>query len=73
VFLVLFGTGVRNAAMVTCSIGGANFPVSFAGAQGSFAGLDQINVEITAVPAGATELNIIGDGQVSNSAGLLLN
>ncbi|MDQ3012498.1 MAG: hypothetical protein M3X11_17535, partial [Acidobacteriota bacterium] len=42
-FLIAFGTGLRNCSAlpaVTATIGGTNADVSFAGAQGSFAGLD---------------------------------
>jgi uncharacterized protein (TIGR03437 family) len=49
VFLIGFGTGFRNnsgLASVTCTMGGLNAPVSFAGAQGDLAGLDQTNIAI---------------------------
>jgi uncharacterized protein (TIGR03437 family) len=49
VFLVLYGTGIRNASVVTCVIDGQDFPVSFAGAQGVDDGLDQVNIEIAPV------------------------
>jgi uncharacterized protein (TIGR03437 family) len=47
-FLVLYLTGVRQAPKddVRVVIGGAEFTPSFVGAQGSFEGLDQINVEL---------------------------
>jgi uncharacterized protein (TIGR03437 family) len=47
-YLFLFGTGFEAAgtAGVKVSIGGANVPVSFAGSQGGFVGLDQANVEL---------------------------
>jgi uncharacterized protein (TIGR03437 family) len=47
VYLNLFGTGVRNRsapAAVSATVGGVSVEVSFAGAQGEFAGLDQINL-----------------------------
>ena len=44
--LVLYGTGFRHASAVTVSIGGQAARVLYAGAQGSFVGLDQLNVEI---------------------------
>src|SRR5262249_25817064 len=49
VFLVLFGTGLRNRSSlpaVTVKMGGVDGRVDFAGAQGGFVGLDQINVLI---------------------------
>ncbi|HWQ36834.1 MAG TPA: M36 family metallopeptidase [Blastocatellia bacterium] len=45
--LVLYGTGFRHAAeAVTVRIGDRQARVLYAGAQGSFVGLDQLNVEI---------------------------
>lgn len=44
--LVLYGTGFRHASAVSVSIGGQAARVLYAGAQGSFVGLDQLNVEI---------------------------
>ena len=44
--LVLYGTGLRHASAVSVSIGGQAARVLYAGAQGSFVGLDQLNVEI---------------------------
>ena len=48
-FLVLYGTGWRNRgslAEVTAQIGGQTAHVVYAGAQGDFAGLDQLNIRI---------------------------
>ncbi|MDX2032822.1 MAG: M36 family metallopeptidase [Blastocatellia bacterium] len=62
--LLLFGTGFRRAAAanpndengvaesVAITIGGLNASVLYAGSQGGFAGLDQLNVEIPAALAG---------------------
>jgi uncharacterized protein (TIGR03437 family) len=48
VFLIAFATGIRNhspaANSVVCKIGDVDVPVPFAGAQGGFAGLDQLNI-----------------------------
>ena len=46
VFLVLYGTGFRRLAHAGLQIGGVDVPIAYAGAQGSFAGLDQINAEL---------------------------
>ena len=47
VFLALYGTGVQvvgPGVTLTATIGGLAVPVTFVGPQGSFAGLDQINI-----------------------------
>ncbi|MFN0122565.1 MAG: hypothetical protein ACKV2V_18875 [Blastocatellia bacterium] len=47
VYLVLFGTGIRNAGAlsgVTCTVGGTNATVAYAGSQSGFVGVDQVNV-----------------------------
>ena len=55
--LSLFGTGIRGGA-VTAEIRGLTAPVLYAGAQGEFAGLDQVNVQIPAEAAGAGEVEV---------------
>jgi uncharacterized protein (TIGR03437 family) len=72
VFLILYGTGWRfrsALSAVNVKIGGVDVPVLFAGAQGSFAGLDQINLQLPRALAGRGEvdLTLIVDGQQSNS------
>lgn len=71
VYLVLFGTGIRfrsSLAAVTATVGGVNAPVSYAGAQGDFAGLDQVNILIprSLVGRGDVELILTVDGQLAN-------
>lgn len=46
VHLVLYGTGVRGAALtsVTATAGGVSVPVAYAGAQPEYPGFDQINI-----------------------------
>ena len=45
VFLVLYGTGIRNhAAAVTATIGSTTVPAAYAGPQNVFVGEDQINI-----------------------------
>lgn len=70
-FLVLFGTGIKartDLAAVTARIGGIDAPVSYAGAQGGFVGLDQINIEIPRELAGRgeVEVEVMVDGQTTN-------
>jgi uncharacterized protein (TIGR03437 family) len=66
VFVILFGSGFRGVsrlADVTVRIGGQDAEVTFAGAQGDFAGLDQLNVRVPRTLAGR------GNVDVSLSAG----
>jgi uncharacterized protein (TIGR03437 family) len=70
-FLVLFGTGWRNRSAlekVTARIGGVSVPVQFAGAQGSFVGEDQINLQLPRSLAGSGEtiVAVTVDGQLAN-------
>jgi uncharacterized protein (TIGR03437 family) len=72
VVLVLFGTGIRgfsNVKNVTATIGTANAKVLFAGAQGGFVGLDQVNVQIPRSLTGSGVVNFVltVDGQPSNT------
>ena len=49
VFLVLYATGVRgrsNLLQASANIGGVTLPVDYAGPQGNFVGLDQINIQL---------------------------
>ena len=69
VYLVLYGTGIRHSSSVpNCSIAGQNIRASFAGAQGAFAGLDQVNVPLpsTLQGTGTTTLTLNVDGVASN-------
>ncbi|MFN0165083.1 MAG: beta-propeller fold lactonase family protein [Bryobacteraceae bacterium] len=72
VYLTLYGTGIRNRSSlenVRCTIGGVETPVLFAGAQGSFPALDQVNVQVPASLAGRGEVTIAltVDGQSANA------
>ena len=72
VILLAFGTGFRNrptSSTVTATIGGASAPVSYAGAQGSFLGLDQANIRIPASLAGRGSVNVVltVDGKTANT------
>lgn len=71
VVLLLFGTGARlnsSLAAVSLSLGGTPAPVSFAGAQGGFVGLDQINALIPRALSGRGEINVAltVDGRAAN-------
>jgi uncharacterized protein (TIGR03437 family) len=67
-----YGTGIRHRsalANVTCAIGGTQAPVVFAGPQGQFTGLDQVNVQLPAGLAGKGEVDLVltVDGVVANT------
>ncbi|GEM_PF-262510 len=67
-FLVLFGTGIRKASAtaVKITIGGRDAPALFAGSQGGFAGLDQINTQIPTGVSGIVDLVITINGKMAN-------
>jgi uncharacterized protein (TIGR03437 family) len=72
VFLVLYGTGIRfrsSLTGVTARIGGENAPVSYAGSQTEFLGLDQCNVLIprTLAGRGEVEVALTVDGKIANA------
>jgi uncharacterized protein (TIGR03437 family) len=71
VFLIIFGTGVRfrsNLTAVSVKLGGADCEVLFAGSQGGFAGLDQINARIprSLIGRGEIDLVVTVDGRMTN-------
>ncbi|MGE0131650.1 MAG: SBBP repeat-containing protein [Blastocatellales bacterium] len=72
VFLILFGTGLRNRSAlstVTAQIGGESAEVLFAGAQGGFIGLDQLNIRLPRSLAGRgdVEVTLTVDGKTANA------
>jgi len=72
VFLSLFGTGIRgrsSLANVVVTIGGVSATVLFAGAQGEFPGLDQVNVVLppNLQGRGQQDLVLTVDGQLANT------
>ena len=71
VFLVLFGTGFRyrqRLSSVSVTIGGVPVEVLYAGAQGGFFGLDQINLRLQGTLAGRGEVDVVlkVDGRTAN-------
>jgi uncharacterized protein (TIGR03437 family) len=73
VVVTLFGTGLRkntDLTRVRATIGGVDAPVLFAGAQGQFAGLDQVNLQLSRSLQGRGEVPIIltVDGQTANTS-----
>jgi uncharacterized protein (TIGR03437 family) len=74
-YLIGFGTGFRNRSAltaVTATLGGASAEVSYAGAQGAFAGLDQANIAIPRSLAGRGDIDLAFsvDGQMANTVSI---
>ncbi len=75
VYLMLYATGVRRHSLnpVIATIGAVSVPVSYAGAQAQFPGLDQINVgplPQSLVGKGQLNLTVLVDGVPSNPVAL---
>jgi uncharacterized protein (TIGR03437 family) len=66
--LVLYGTGIRNAApgTVTVSVGGASIPASFFGPAGLVPGVDQINATL---PPSLASSGIVGVSVSATTSG----
>lgn len=74
-FVILYGTGWRQRSALTAAtlqIGGASAEVSFAGAQGSLVGLDQLNARLPRSLIGRGEVDVVltVDGKVGNTVRL---
>lgn len=73
VFLILYGTGIRfrsGLTNVSVQIGDIVYPVAYAGAQGGFVGLDQVNIGPlmrSQAGAGVVEVKLVVDGQTANT------
>jgi uncharacterized protein (TIGR03437 family) len=73
VYLLLYGTGVRNAQGVTATVGGGTVPVLFAGAQGTYVGEDQINLgplPRSLAGLGKATITLLADGVAANATNL---
>ncbi len=71
VFVILYGTGIRlrsSLQAVPAKIGGVTSQVFFAGAQGGYIGLDQINLGLPRSLAGRGEVDVelSADGKAAN-------
>ncbi len=83
-FVILFGTGFRNTAATNptdgngvaeslrVNLGGVTITPGFAGSQGGFVGLDQINFQLPASLAGAGKIDVIitANGRAGNTVQL---
>ena len=75
VVVELFGTGLRHASAVGVQINGQGVPVLYAGPQGGYTGLDQINVQIPRSLAGSGPASVVvtvPDGVASNTVMLVI-
>jgi uncharacterized protein (TIGR03437 family) len=80
VYLLLYGTGIRNLtslSAVTATVGWSlNAPVTYAGPQCCYVGLDQVNLQLPRSLAASTPfttvLQLTMDGQPSNQVTLLI-
>jgi uncharacterized protein (TIGR03437 family) len=75
VYLTLFATGLQNAQSVAVTVGGQAIPVLYAGVQGTYDGLDQVNVgPVPRSLTGSGKVNIIltADGQTANPVELAI-
>lgn len=72
VFLLAYGSGIRGRSALsalTAMIGGTSVPVDYAGPQGDFVGLDQLNIRLPQSLAGRGEVDlaVTADGATSNT------
>ena len=77
VYLVLVGSGLGktgSATTVSASIGGVSVTPSYAGAQGTWAGLDQYNILIprTFIGKGKVDVTVTANGKISNTVNVTL-
>jgi uncharacterized protein (TIGR03437 family) len=71
-FLVLYGTGLRNVMAlgnVGVKIGTTVLPVQYAGPHGTFVGVDQVNILLprTLAASGAVDLILTAEGKAANT------
>lgn len=72
VFLLAYGSGIRGRSALsalTVMIGGTSVTVDYAGPQGDFVGLDQLNIRLPQSLAGRGEVDlaVTADGATSNT------
>jgi uncharacterized protein (TIGR03437 family) len=80
VYVSLYGTGIRNVSSASAVSAILNWefsaPVTYAGPQGTFEGVDQVNIQLPKalgfLAPGAVVLQLTVDGQPSNQVDLLI-
>jgi uncharacterized protein (TIGR03437 family) len=76
-FLVLYGTGLKQRSALTtvrANIGGLETEVLYVGAQGQYAGLDQLNLRIPSALRGRGEITVELeiDGRLTNPVNIIV-
>jgi uncharacterized protein (TIGR03437 family) len=68
VYLILYATGIRWTPDVAVTLGGQPAPLYYAGPQGQYPGLDQVNVLVPASLAGAgvVEVRLTAGSRAAN-------
>ncbi len=71
-FLELYGTGIRNnggSGSLGAAVGPANTPITYAGAQPQYEGMDQVNLKIptSLAGAGSVPITLLIDGLPANT------
>jgi len=68
IYVSLFGTGIRNANSVVVNIGNSSVQPTYAGPQGQYQGLDQINfpLSLNLRGSGLVNVTVTADGVMSN-------
>jgi alpha-mannosidase len=70
VFLILYGTGLRSRlTQASAQIGGVSAPIDYLGAQGTYVGLDQVNLLLprSLIGRGDVTVNLTVQGQAANT------
>ena len=72
-YIVLYGTGIRNYGTISATLGSLKAEIDYAAPQGSYPGLDQINLHLRGpiTLTGLQPLNLVVDGMNSNGVALL--
>jgi hypothetical protein len=73
IYLSLYGTGIRGAgSQVTCTVDGVDVPALYAGPQLSYAGLDQVNLQLPMSLAGRGDVQLVlsANGVAANTVTL---
>jgi uncharacterized protein (TIGR03437 family) len=74
VYLIVFGSGLGKSTQVNATVGGLNVTPAFAGPQGTFTGLDQVNLLLPRALAGKGKVvvAVTAEGRASNQVNLTI-